>query len=444
MDITIVGTGYVGLVTGTCFAQMGNNVICVDVDENKINSLKNGIIPIYEPGLELMVKELTQRQALRFTTNIKEALVECSACFIAVGTPMEEDGSADLKYVLQVAREIGRLIDHYIVVVNKSTVPVGTAEKVRNTIEKELISRGVNINFDVVSNPEFLKEGAAVEDFTRPDRVVIGTDSQQALEIMKEIYAPFTMNHDRLIIMDVRSAEMTKYAANAMLATKISFMNEIANICECVGADVNKVRIGIGSDKRIGYSFIYPGAGYGGSCFPKDVKALQKLALEHNYHPKIITAIEEVNEKQKLVIFDKIIGRFGNDLTGLTFAIWGLSFKPETDDMREAASLSIVTKLIHHGAHIKAYDPKAMDIAQNCYFKNFTNIEYVNSKYVALFGADALILITEWKEFRSPDIDEIAKSLKNKIIFDCRNQYNSQRLMQAGFEYYQIGVRTQI
>lgn len=440
MKISIVGTGYVGLVTGTCMAQMGNSVICVDVDETKIANLKEGIVPIYEPGLEAMVIENFRIGALRFTTDIREALNDSDICCIAVGTPMGEDGSADLQYVLAVARDIGMHMSHYTIVIDKSTVPVGTADKVREIIQGELDKRGVAVEFDVVSNPEFLKEGAAIEDFTRPDRVVVGTDSPRALEIIKDLYAPFTRSYERFIAMDIRSAEMTKYAANAMLATKISFMNEIANICERVGADINKVRAGIGSDSRIGYSFTYPGCGYGGSCFPKDVQALERLAAENGYAPAILRSVREVNEQQKLVLIQKVAKRFGENLSGYTFAVWGLSFKPETDDTREASSLVIIDGLTKYGAKIRAYDPKAMEVARTHYLKGYDNIEYVDSKYTALSGADAMLLITEWKEFRSPDFDEMAKRLKHRIIFDGRNQYNKEKMQALGFEYYQIGV----
>ena len=440
MKLSMVGTGYVGLVTGTCFAEMGNNVICVDIDEKKIEKLKQGIIPIYEPGLETMVKDNYKRGTLEFTTDIKEALEKTDIIFIAVGTPQGEDGSADLQYVLKVAEDIGKYMTHEMVVVDKSTVPVGTADKVKETIQKELDKRGVKIPFEVVSNPEFLKEGSAIEDFMKPDRVVIGADNEKTIEVMKELYAPFTHNYERFIAMDVRSAEMTKYTANAILATKISFMNEIANICERVGADVNRVRKGIGSDKRIGYSFIYPGCGYGGSCFPKDVQALNKIALDAGYKPRIIQAVEEVNKDQKKVLAEKVIKRFGEDLSGKTFAVWGLSFKPETDDMREASSITIINELTKRGAKIKAYDPKAMDEAKEFYLKDNPNVEYTQSKYDALNGADAMLLITEWKEFRSPDFDEMKQRLKNPIIFDGRNQYKIEKMKDRGFEYYQIGV----
>ncbi|HOJ27444.1 MAG TPA: UDP-glucose/GDP-mannose dehydrogenase family protein [Spirochaetota bacterium] len=440
MKISVVGTGYVGLVTGTCFAVMGNTVICVDTDSDKIEKLKKGIIPIYEPGLDELVVENHKKGNLLFTTDIKEALEKTNVMFIAVGTPMGEDGSADLRHVLDVAQSIGKFMTHDMIVVDKSTVPVGTAEKVKATIQEELKKRGVTFKVMVVSNPEFLKEGAAVEDFMRPDRVIIGTDDEEALNVMKELYAPFTHSHERFIAMDIRSAEMTKYAANAMLATKISFMNEIANICEKVGADVNMVRIGIGSDHRIGYSFIYPGVGYGGSCFPKDVQALIKTSRDYGYEPKIITAVEEVNAKQKLSLVDKVVKRFGQDLSGKVFAIWGLAFKPETDDMREAASITIIKELLKRNAKVKAYDPKATEQAQGFYLKGLQNIEYCDSKYDALTGADALLLVTEWKEFRSPDFDEVKKRLKNPVIFDGRNQYNMKKLQKDGFEIYQIGV----
>ncbi len=440
MKISIVGTGYVGLVTGTCFAEMGNRVICVDIDEKKVENLKKGVIPIYEPGLEPMVKENRDRGTLHFTTDIKEALEKSDIIFIAVGTPQGEDGSADLQYVLKVAEEIGANMRHEMIVVDKSTVPVGTADRVESVIKRELEKRGVEIPFHVVSNPEFLKEGSAIEDFMKPDRVVIGAKSEKAMEAMKELYAPFTHNHERFIAMDVRSAEMTKYAANAILATKISFMNEIANICERVGADVNRVRVGIGSDRRIGYSFIYPGCGYGGSCFPKDVQALNKIALDAGYEPKIIQAVEAVNEEQKRVLAKKVVKRFGEDLTGKTFAVWGLSFKPETDDMREASSITIINELTRRGAKIKAYDPKAMDEAKEHYLKGNDSVEYVKSKYDALDGADALLLVTEWKEFRSPDFEEMKQRLKSPVMFDGRNQFNIEKMKKKGFEYYQIGV----
>lgn len=443
MKISIIGTGYVGLVTGACFAEMGNAVICVDVHAGKIDNLKRGKVPIYEPGLETLVGENLKSGNLSFTANIKEAVQQSEICCIAVGTPMGEDGSADLQHVLQAAADIGKHIIYPLIVIDKSTVPIGTADKVRTTIQSEIEKRSLQVSFDVVSNPEFVKEGAAVEDFMKPDRVVVGSDSAEATEKIKELYAPFTKNHERFIAMDVRSAEMTKYAANALLATKISFMNEIANICEKVGADVNKVRVGIGSDSRIGYSFIYPGCGFGGSCFPKDLRALDKIAVESGHMPKILRAVQDVNEAQKLVLVQKVVRRFGEDLNAKSFAVWGLSFKPETDDVREASSITVIRELAGRGAKILAYDPKAMEVARKCYVADcFDAVEYVNSKYSALSGADALLLITEWKEFRSPDFEEIAKRLKNRVIFDGRSQYNKEKLKSLGFEYYQIGLAT--
>ncbi|MFJ1426561.1 UDP-glucose dehydrogenase family protein [Capnocytophaga canimorsus] len=440
MRIAVIGTGYVGLVSGACFAEMGNKVICVDVNAEKIEKLKKGIIPIYEPGLETMVLDNIANKNLFFTTDLSQAIADAEIAFIAVGTPMGDDGSADLQYVLSVAKSIGQTMQGELIVVDKSTVPVGTADKVKATIETELNKRGVNFEFHVVSNPEFLKEGKAIQDFMKPDRVVIGSDSQYAMDKMKTLYTPFFMQHDRFIGMDIRSAEMTKYAANAMLATKISFMNEIANICERVGADVNKVRIGIGSDNRIGYSFIYPGCGYGGSCFPKDVLALKKLAEEVEYNAELIQSVDNVNNRQKVVIAEKIIKKYGENLSGKAFAIWGLAFKPETDDMREAPAIYVIKELVKRGAKIQAYDPKAIHEAKIFYLKDI-DIQYVESKYEALKGADAMILLTEWKEFRVPDFEEIAKLLKKKVIFDGRNQYNSFDLPSKGFEYIQIGVK---
>jgi UDPglucose 6-dehydrogenase len=440
MNISVIGTGYVGLVTGTCFAEMGNNVTCVDIDEKKVSDLKKGIIPIYEPGLEKMVLKNHENGSLDFTTDLKSALDKTDICFIAVGTPMGEDGSADLQYVLAVAKGIGEKMTHHMYIIDKSTVPVGTADKVRSMVQETLDKRESDLTFDVISNPEFLKEGAAVADFMKPDRVVIGADNDEAFEVMRELYAPFTHSHERFVAMDIRSAEMTKYAANAMLATKISFMNEMANICERVGADINQVRHGIGSDSRIGYSFIYPGCGYGGSCFPKDVQALAKTAKDHGYTPKILDAVEDVNYAQKRVISDKVIKRFGEDLNGKTFAVWGLAFKPETDDMREASSITIINELTKRGAKIKAYDPKAEHEAKNFYLKDNKNVEYLSSKYDALTDADAMIMVTEWKEFRSPDFEEMKKRLKNQIIFDGRNQYSRKKLEKHGWEYFEIGV----
>jgi len=439
MNITVIGSGYVGLVSGTCFAEMGNRVTCVDIDPHKIKKLNQGIVPIFEPGLETMVLKNVQHKNLFFTTDLSEALENSEIVFIAVGTPMGDDGSADLQYVLAVAKSIGKSMQKRLIVVDKSTVPIGTADKVQATIQKELDKRDSDLEFEVVSNPEFLKEGAAINDFMKPDRVVIGADSEGAFKKMKELYSPFFRSHDRFITMDIRSAEMTKYAANAMLATKISFMNEIANICEKVGADANQVRIGIGSDQRIGYSFIYPGAGYGGSCFPKDVKALTKIAKENGYTAKLITAVEEVNDVQKLVIAQKIVTRFGEDLRGFTFGIWGLAFKPGTNDMREAPAIYVIKELVKRGAKIKAFDPKALNEAKEQYLKDVQNIEYVTSKYEVLNNADALVLLTEWKEFRSPDFEEMKLQLKNPVIFDGRNQYNAFNLDEKGFEYIQIG-----
>lgn len=440
MKISVIGTGYVGLVSGTCFAQMGNSVTCVDIDQGKIDKLIQGIIPIYEPGLEDMVLENYAKGTLKFTVDIQNAIASTGIAFIAVGTPMGEDGSADLQYVLAVAKSIGQHMQNYMVIVDKSTVPVGTAEKVRAAIQAELDARGSDLLFDVVSNPEFLKEGAAIKDFMHPDRVVIGADSERAMKIMHDLYEPFMKNHDRFIGMDIKSAEMTKYAANAMLATKISFMNEMANICERVGADINKVRNGIGSDSRIGYSFIYPGCGYGGSCFPKDVQALAKTAKDFGYTPRILDAVEAVNYDQKHVISQKVFSRFGQNLEGKTFAVWGLAFKPETDDMREASAITIINDLTAKGAKIVAYDPKARHEAEKHYLKGNASVSYVDGKYEALDNADAIILVTEWQEFRSPDFEEMQKRLKNSIFFDGRNQFNKERMAEIGFEYFQIGV----
>ena len=439
MNIAVIGSGYVGLVSGTCFSEMGNKVTCVDIDKEKIKKLEEGILPIFEPGLENMVLKNVKNKNLFFTTNLGSAISDAQIVFIAVGTPMGDDGSADLQYVLAVAKSIGETMAKRLIIVDKSTVPIGTADKVKATIQSELDKRESHLEFSVVSNPEFLKEGAAIDDFMKPDRVVIGADSDFAFDKMKQLYSPFFRTHDRFITMDIRSAEMTKYAANTMLATKISFMNEIANICERVGADANMVRIGIGSDKRIGYSFIYPGAGYGGSCFPKDVKALKKIAEENGYKASLIESVENVNDAQKLVIANKIVKRFGEDLSGMTFGLWGLAFKPGTDDMREAPAIYIVKELEKRGAKVKAYDPKAIEESKEFYLKDAKNITYCTSKYEVLQNADALILLTEWKEFRSPDFAEIKQQLKNPIIFDGRNQYNAFNLEEKGFEYFQIG-----
>ena len=439
MNITVIGSGYVGLVSGTCFAEKGHKVICVDIDPIKVEKLNRGFIPIFEPGLKAMVLKNVKNKNLFFTTELHEALKSSEIAFIAVGTPMGDNGSADLQYVLTVAKSIGQSMQKKLVVVDKSTVPIGTADKVKMIIQKELDLRNSDLQFAVVSNPEFLKEGAAITDFMKPDRVVIGTDSDFAKEKMKQLYQPFCTISNRLIYMDIRSAEMTKYAANAMLATKISFINEIANICERVGADVNQVRTGIGSDQRIGYSFIHPGVGYGGSCFPKDVKALTKIAAENGYNAQLIKAVEKVNNDQKLVIAQKIVKRFGENLTGFTFGVWGLSFKPGTDDMREAPAIYVIKELVNRGAKIKAYDPKAIDEAKEFYLRGIKNLTYSDSKYDALLDSDALVLLTEWEEFRSPNFAEIKSQLQTPIIFDGRNQYEALSLEHKGFEYYQIG-----
>lgn len=442
MDLCVIGTGYVGLVTGACFAEMGNEVWCVDVDAAKIEGLKAGKLPIYEPGLDEIVVRNYREGRLRFTTDLGEAMAECDVLFIAVGTPPLEDGSADLQHVLTVARDIGRRLTRYSVIVDKSTVPVGTAERVRRAIQAELDARGVSIPFDVVSNPEFLKEGAAVEDFMRPDRIIVGTDSEAARERMAELYAPFNRSHQRVIYMGVRDAEMTKYAANAMLATKISFMNEIAALCERYGVDVENVRLGIGSDQRIGYHFIYPGCGYGGSCFPKDVKALIAMAQAAGVEPEVLTAVEERNAKQKRVLEEKIVARFGEDLTGRTFGVWGLAFKPGTDDMREAPSIPLVEGLIGRGAKVRAYDPVAMDNARRVFPAQWFDegrLVFTRHQYDALDGADAMVLVTEWKPFRHPDFAAIKRFLKTPVIFDGRNQYDPLQLERLGIAYVGIG-----
>ncbi|MHB8621918.1 MAG: UDP-glucose dehydrogenase family protein [Sulfuricaulis sp.] len=442
MKLTIIGTGYVGLVTGACFAEMGNNVTCVDIDKQKIAGLKQGILPIYEPGLESVVANNFKNGRLGFCTSLSDPIAESDLYFIAVGTPPGEDGSADLQYVLAVAREIGRHINRYTIVVDKSTVPVGTADKVRAAISDELRQRAADVAFDVVSNPEFLKEGAAVEDFMRPDRVVIGTDSEAVRKAMRDLYLPFMRNHERLLFMGVRDAEMSKYAGNAMLATKISFMNEIANLCERMGVDVENVRQGIGSDSRIGYSFIYPGAGYGGSCFPKDVKALIRMAQDHDFDPKVLNAVEARNAAQKQVLFEKIRQRFGSNLKGMTFGLWGLAFKPGTDDMREASSVVLLQSLIDAGASVKAYDPVAMTVAKREFPRAWFDagqLRLVDEQYLAVADVDALVLVTEWKPFRHPDLGRIKTIIKKPIIFDGRNQYDPKLLRDAGFEYSGIG-----
>ena len=439
MKIAVIGTGYVGLVTGTCFAEVGVDVTCVDIDAKKIENLKQGVLPIYEPGLEEMVHRNFEKKRLHFSTSLKDSIQGAEVVFIAVGTPPDEDGSADLKYVLAVASDIGKHMQKPLVVVTKSTVPVTTAEKVRKAVQKELDARGEKIDFYVASNPEFLKEGAAIEDFMKPDRIVVGTDRVEAEEIMKKLYKPFLLNGHPIIFMDIPSAEMTKYAANAMLATKISFMNDIANLCEIMGADVNMVRKGIGSDGRIGPKFIYPGVGYGGSCFPKDVKALVKTAKENKYNMRILNAVEEVNEAQKEVLFNKVLNHFRGDLKGKKFALWGLSFKPKTDDMREAPSLVIIEKLLKAGASVVAYDPVAMHEAERMLGNT---IVYSTEMYDSLKGADALLIVTEWPEFRSPDFEMMSKALNKKVLFDGRNIFDASDMKKLGFDYYCIGVKT--
>lgn len=436
MNIAIVGTGYVGLVTGTCFAEMGVNVVCVDIDKEKINRLEKGIIPIYEPGLEDMVKRNTEAGRLRFATSLREVLPEVEIVFSAVGTPPDEDGSADLKYVLDVAREFGKYIESYKLLVTKSTVPVGTSEKVRKAVCKELESRGVTIPFDVASNPEFLKEGAAIKDFMAPDRVVVGTDTDDARKMMARLYKPFMLSGERMIYTDIPSAEMIKYAANSMLATRISFMNDIANLCEIVGADVNMVRKGIGSDTRIGKKFLYPGIGYGGSCFPKDVKALIHTGRENGYDMKVLRAVEDVNERQKIILYHKLRRYFNGDLAGKTIALWGLSFKPETDDMREAPSLELIDALSNAGAVIKVFDPIAME---ECRRRIGDKVRYCTDMYDAAKEADALMLVTEWNQFRLPSFPLLKKIMKGNAIFDGRNIYDKEELAEAGFDYFKIG-----
>ncbi|MEA3475058.1 MAG: UDP-glucose/GDP-mannose dehydrogenase family protein [Candidatus Cloacimonadota bacterium] len=438
MKIAVVGTGYVGLVTGTCFAEMGSEVICVDNNQEKIDMLNHGVMPIFEYGLKEMVERNIKGNRISFITDIKKAVEESLVIFIAVGTPPNEDGSADLQYVLTVAKDIGKYINGYKVVIDKSTVPVGTADLVKETIKSELEKRELNYDFDVVSNPEFLKEGMAIEDFLKPDRIIVGADSEKAKDIMNDLYSSFTFRSNRVIFMSIRSAELTKYTANAMLATKISFMNEIANLCEKVGANVEDVRIGIGSDSRIGYKFLYPGVGYGGSCFPKDIKALIKISQENNSSSQILEAVENVNYKQKQIMIDKICAHFGKDLKGKVFAIWGLSFKPMTDDVREAPSIIIINELIKRGAKIQAYDPKAIKEAKKV-FGNNPFIKYFNDQYQALGDADALVLITEWRQFRHPDFQKIKNTLKQKVIFDGRNQYDPEKTKANGFTYFCIG-----
>jgi len=438
MKVTVFGSGYVGLVTGACLAEVGNDVVCIDIDQAKIDNLNKGIIPIYEPGLDSMVKENVAAGRIKFTTDIKEAVKHGTFQFIAVGTPPDEDGSADLKYVLAVAKSIAENMDEYRVVINKSTVPVGTADKVKDVIAQVQKEQGLDVDFDVVSNPEFLKEGAALDDFMKPDRIVVGTDNPRTGELLKALYAPFNRSHERVIIMDVRSAELTKYAANAMLATKISFMNELSNLAERLGADIEQVRNGIGSDSRIGYSFIYPGCGYGGSCFPKDVKALERTAQQVGYQAELLTAVENVNARQKQVLVNKIKKHYGERLNGKTFALWGLAFKPKTDDMREAPSRVILEALIDAGASIKAFDPEAMEETQRIYGDK-KGLTLVKSAEDALLGSDALVIVTEWKNFWSPDFELMKNSLKDQVVFDGRNLYQPAFMEKMGIQYYAIG-----
>ncbi|MCU0811778.1 MAG: UDP-glucose/GDP-mannose dehydrogenase family protein [Thiobacillaceae bacterium] len=438
MKITVIGTGYVGLVSGTCLAEVGNEVLCLDLDPKKIETLKQGGIPIFEPGLEDMVKRNVAAGRLSFTTDIAASVAFGDIQFIAVGTPPDEDGSADLQYVVAAARNIGRHMDGYKLVVDKSTVPVGTADKVKAALQEELSARGVNIPFDVASNPEFLKEGAAVEDFMKPDRIVIGTESERATQFLRQLYAPFQRNRDRLTVMDVRSAELTKYAANAMLATRISFMNELAVLAEKLGADIEQVRHGIGSDPRIGYHFLYAGCGYGGSCFPKDVQALRRTGQENGVPLRVLDAVEEANEAQKHILVNKLTRRFGTDLKGMRFAMWGLAFKPNTDDMREAPSRAMLHQLWQMGASVSAYDPAAMEETRRIYGER-ADLQLVDSPMDALKGADALLIVTEWKVFRSPNFDTIKDLLKQPVLFDGRNLYEPRTMRDLGFEYYPIG-----
>ena len=431
MHIAVVGTGYVGLVGATCLAEMGNDVICVDKDSSKIEGLRNGVIPIYEPGLEAMVERNSQESRLRFTTDIEQGVAESSIIYISVGTPPDEDGSADLQHVLAVAEDIGRHMDGYRIVVNKSTVPVGTAEKVSETI-----SQHTDHPFDVVSNPEFLKEGSAVDDFMKPDRIIVGTDSQRAAETISELYAPFVRTNNPILVMSNRSAELTKYVANSLLATRISFMNEIANLCDIIDADVSDIRRGIGSDRRIGPSFLFPGAGFGGSCFPKDIRALQSTSREHGYPLQVLNAVTRVNMAQKKVLVEKAVSHFGEDLEGLRFAVWGLSFKPNTDDMREASAITVIRGLLERGARISVFDPKAMDNARRVFEDS---VDYADSNYTALEGADALMLVTEWTEFREPDFQRMQGLMKQPVVFDGRNIFNPGKLRDIGFTYYGIG-----
>jgi UDPglucose 6-dehydrogenase len=438
VKITIIGSGYVGLVSGACFADLGNDVVCLDVDEKKIARLRAGGMPIYEPGLQQLVSHNVAAGRLRFTTDIDESVVHGTVQFIAVGTPSDQDGSADMRYVVAAARNIGRSMSDYRVIVNKSTVPVGTSERVRAAIAEELKKRGRDLPFGVVSNPEFLKEGAAVDDFMRPDRIVVGSSDERAIQIMRQLYAPLLRNHDRMLVMDPRSAELTKYAANAMLATRISFMNELANLAEKLGANIESVRRGIGSDQRIGYHFLYAGVGYGGSCFPKDIQALQHTAGEYGVQMTIVDAVEKANRTQKQRLLEKVRGRFGEQLDGLHFAVWGLSFKPNTDDMREAPSRVVINGLLARGASICAYDPVAMEEGKKVFGKE-TGVRFAASTVGALDGADALIIVTEWKEFRSPDFEDMKKRMKSPVVFDGRNLYDPVMMRESGIEYFSVG-----
>lgn len=442
MKLCVVGTGYVGLVTGACFAEMGNTVTCVDVDAKKVENLKRGVLPIYEPGLDVIVANNYKAGRLRFTTTLPDALRDAAVCFIAVGTPPKQDGSADLSYVFNVAREIGEHLDHYVVVVGKSTVPVGTAEQVRAIVDEQLAKRSARVEFDVASNPEFLKEGDAVNDFMRPDRVIVGCESERARELMHKLYSPFMRNHERILYMGVRDAELSKYASNAMLATKISFMNEVANLCERLGVDVENVRNGIGADSRIGYSFIYPGCGFGGSCFPKDIRAMIHMAESQGMTPAVLRAVDARNQEQKRVLFQKVTRRFGRDLSSCVFGLWGLAFKPGTDDMREAPAIALLEDVLAAGAKVKAYDPVAMENARRELPREWFadgRLELVEHQYDAVKGVDALVLVTEWKPFRYPDFEAMKKMMKTPVIFDGRNQYNPRELRDAGFDYQGIG-----
>jgi len=438
VKITIIGSGYVGLVSGACFADLGNDVVCLDLDEKKIAQLRDGSIPIYEPGLQQLVSHNVAAGRLRFTTDIDESVAHGAVQFIAVGTPSDQDGSADMRYVVAAARNIGRSMNEYRVIVNKSTVPVGTSERVQASVGEELRKRGLDLPFSVVSNPEFLKEGAAIADFMRPDRIVVGSSDERATQVMRQLYGPISRNHDRILVMDPRSAELTKYAANAMLATRISFMNELANLAEKVGANIESVRHGIGSDQRIGYHFLYAGVGYGGSCFPKDIQALQHTAGEYGVQLTIVDSVEKANRTQKQRLLEKVRGRFGEHLDGRHFAVWGLSFKPNTDDMREAPSRVVINGLLSRGASIAAYDPVAMEEGKKI-FSREPGVRFASSTVGALDGADALIIVTEWKEFRSPDFDDMKKRLKSPVVFDGRNLYDPAMMRDAGMEYFSVG-----